>query len=334
MSLGKIAIFSFLGLGSALAFASGCGPASGDSYYCDATGCYQCDGFGCASVPPPTKAPCQSNAVCGADAVCTTDGCAKKCTTDAACPRGEVCQASVCVAPTTTVPPKPRECSQRSDCAANASCVSGQCQACGGALGPCACATKADCTGTDVCVAGSCTPKSATCTFSSECGGSLVCADGQCLAGCDATKPCGAGSQCERGVCKPTAPGGGCSSSAPCPSGNLCVAGSCAPQCTADPQCGAGKYCNQGACVVDTRPQPNCTGDTQCTGDGSGPPRVCLGGFCKYRCTTDQGCRTIDSRIGYCAEDLVCRSAQEAKPECRESSQCPTGKLCIDNSCR
>ena len=89
MSLGKIAIFSFIGLGSALAFASGCGPAGGDSYYCDDKGCYTCDGLGCASVPPPTKAPCQSNAVCGADSVCTTDGCAKKCATDTACPRGD-----------------------------------------------------------------------------------------------------------------------------------------------------------------------------------------------------------------------------------------------------
>jgi len=83
---------------------------------------------------------------------------------------------------------------------------------------------------------------------------------------------------------------------------------------------------------VDTRPQPNCTTDAQCAGGAN--PRVCRDGFCKYTCTDDQGCRTIDSRIGYCAQDKVCRTAQEANPECRTSTQCGQGKLCIDNQCR
>lgn len=335
MSFGKIAFASVFGLGSALAFASGCGPDAGASYYCDSLGCYSCDGYGCSSVPTPSKPSCRSTAACGVDAVCTELGCAQKCTSDAACPQGEVCKGSICIAPTTTTPPKTLECTDKADCATGSTCIAGACKACGGTNGPCPCTAAnaaTQCGTNEACVAGSCTPKTSTCTFSSECPGDKVCADGQCLAGCDATKTCGNGFSCDRGVCKPDAVGPDCSSGAACPSGSICVAGSCAPQCTQDTQCGNGKYCNQGACAVDTRPQPNCTSDAQCGGGAN--PRVCMGGFCKYRCDTDQTCRTIDSRIGYCGQDKVCRTAQEANPECRDSIQCGQGKLCIDNACR
>jgi len=103
--------------------------------------------------------------------------------------------------------------------------------------------------------------------------------------------------------------------------------------CTTDPECGAGKYCNQGACVVDTRPTPNCTSDDQCGGT-SATPKKCLGGFCKFTCNADAYCRTIDTRIGYCAKDNVCRTAAEANASCTSASQCPSGQSCIDNSCR
>jgi hypothetical protein len=104
--------------------------------------------------------------------------------------------------------------------------------------------------------------------------------------------------------------------------------------CDGDAACGAGNYCNQGACVVDTRPKPNCTTDDQC--GGSATPRKCVGGYCKYTCTTTQGdayCRTIDSRIGSCAKDGVCRTAAEANASCTSPDQCASGQSCIDNAC-
>ena len=103
--------------------------------------------------------------------------------------------------------------------------------------------------------------------------------------------------------------------------------------CTGDAECGGGKYCNQGACVVDTRPKPNCTSDTQCGGTAA-TPKKCLGGFCKYTCESDQYCRTIDNRIGYCAKDGVCRTAAEANATCFGPDDCGPGKACIDNTCR
>jgi hypothetical protein len=85
--------------------------------------------------------------------------------------------------------------------------------------------------------------------------------------------------------------------------------------------------------VVDTRPKPNCTSDDQCGSTGA-TPKKCLDGFCKYTCSNDQYCRTIDNRIGYCAKDGVCRSATEAQASCTGPGQCPSGQSCIDNACK
>jgi hypothetical protein len=117
-----------------------------------------------------------------------------------------------------------------------------------------------------------------------------------------------------------------------------CVGGACVQACTADPECGTGKFCDQGACVLDTRPKPNCTDDSQCGGTAA-TPKKCLAGFCKYSCTStdatgDQYCRTIDNRIGFCAKDLVCRTAAEANAQCVATSDCTGGKTCVDNQCR
>jgi hypothetical protein len=103
--------------------------------------------------------------------------------------------------------------------------------------------------------------------------------------------------------------------------------------CTIDQECGPGQFCDQGACVIDTRPKPNCTNDTQCGGT-SATPKKCLDGYCKYTCTSDQYCRTIDGRIGFCAKDGVCRSEAEATAECLKSSDCAGGQSCIDNHCK
>lgn len=97
-----------------------------------------------------------------------------------------------------------------------------------------------------------------------------------------------------------------------------------------DAQCGAGNYCNQGACVLDTRPKPNCSGDSEC----NGAAQHCIGGYCRYSCTSDAQCKTIDARIGYCAMDMVCRTQAEAQPQCTSKSQCAANQDCIGNVCR
>lgn len=323
-----------VGLTSGLAWlaAVACGPSS-ERYYCDAAGCYQCDAYGCSAVAAPTHASCTGNASCPAGSVCTESGCAVQCVDDAACPRGEVCKDGTCSPPGSTSGPV-KECTTKSDCGDGKACVAGACEACGGTNGPCPCETATECASGEQCVAKVCIPKASTCTYSSECGDGKVCADGQCLTGCTDAAPCGAGLTCDKGVCKPAPVQNGCTSDTSCPAeAPQCVAGTCVKACAADPECGEGNYCNQGACVVDTRPKPNCTSDDQCGGSAA-TPKKCLGGFCKYACTTDQYCRTIDSRIGYCAKDGVCRNASEANAQCLSSSDCTGGQSCVDNQCR
>ena len=57
-----------------MASAEGCGP--GDTrYYCDNTGCYNCDGYGCHQVTPPNPTQCTGNAQCAQNQICTDAGC-------------------------------------------------------------------------------------------------------------------------------------------------------------------------------------------------------------------------------------------------------------------
>jgi hypothetical protein len=309
---------------------SGCGPGSETRYYCDATGCFTCDAYGCSNVSAPPPQSCTGNASCPAGSVCTSLGCSFSCQSDATCAKGEICKSGLCMAPGAE-PGTPKECTTKTDCKDGKTCISGSCQACGGTAGPCPCQTAADCDGGKACVAGACTATENACKYSSECGDGKLCADGQCLASCETTT-CGTGFSCDKGVCKPT-PSGACTTDAQCGGATPnCLAGTCGKACAADPECGDGNYCNQGACAVDTRPKPNCTTDAQCGGTAA-TPKKCLGGFCKYTCATDQYCRTIDSRIGYCAKDGVCRDATEANASCVQSSDCG-GKTCIDNQCR
>ena len=317
---------------------AGCGSSNDDRYYCDSAGCYQCDAYGCSSVAAPTHQACTGAASCPPGSVCTASGCTTTCSDGVPCAKGEVCKAGLCAAPAVD-PGVKKDCTTKSDCGDGKACVAGSCEACGGVAGPCPCtAAKAatDCAAGQACIAGSCTSASNTCKFSSECDSGKVCAGGQCLVSCEAT-PCATGFTCDKAVCKPTAVGGsGCATDQQCGGDTpQCVAGACVKACAGDPECGGGKFCDQGACVIDTRPHPNCTDDSQCA--GSGAPRRCLGGFCKYTCTVSQGdayCRTIDNRIGYCAKDLVCRSAAEANAQCLQSSECSDAKVCIDNSCK
>lgn len=312
----------------------GCGPGSDNRYYCDSTGCFECDAYGCTTVHAPERKPCTGGGSCETGSLCTASGCAQSCSNDVPCGKGEVCKGGLCASPSEELGGT-IECTAKADCP-NGTCVAGACRACGGTAGPCPCSTATDCSSPDqICVSGLCTAPTNTCTFSSECGQGKVCADSRCLTSCEAA-PCSNGAQCEKGVCvPPTTPT--CSTDAEC-SGNTprCMAGSCRKACASGSECGTGEFCDQGACIVDTRPKSNCTDDSQCGGTAT-TPKKCMGGFCKFTCTAEQGdayCRTIDNRIGSCAKDLVCRSAAEANAACRATSDCTGGKNCIDNQCR
>jgi len=299
---------------------SGCGPGSESRYYCDDAACYTCDAYGCSTVAPPAPKTCTSNNNCGAGETCTSTGCLKACTDDASCgdKSGLVCKNGYCVAPATKDPGTKVECTTKSDCGDGKTCVQNTCTACGGTAGPCPCTAQTDCTGGLTCVAGSCTSPANVCKYSSDCTDGKICANGQCLTGC-AAAPCGDGFTCTKGVCEPNATGGGGGGTAP-------------KTCDANTPCDAGYFCDQGACVVDTRPAtPNCTDNSQCAGT---PERKCVGGYCKYTCTSDQTCKSIDNRIGYCAKDGVCRTQEEANASCVDASGCTGGQACIDNQCK
>jgi hypothetical protein len=314
---------------------SGCAPGDESRYYCDGTGCFTCDAYGCSQVDPPSHPSCSGNASCEPGQICTATGCRTTCGAETKCPAGETCQNGLCSAPGKDPGPT-KECTTTADCTGGKTCNGGKCESCGGTDGPCPCTTSSDCSGGLTCVAGSCTAPQHACKYSSECADGKVCAEGQCLTSCDSA-PCSDGFTCEKGVCRPT-PGTGtptCTSDAQCtdPAAPNCVSGSCVKSCSGDAECGTGKYCNQGACVVDTRPTPNCTTDDQCGGTAS-TPKKCLSGFCKFTCTSNEYCRTIDNRIGYCAKDGVCRTAAEANASCFAPGDCTGGKTCVDNQCR
>ncbi len=299
------------------AFAPGCGGSNAADYYCDATGCYQCDGFGCSTVTPPTPTPCTKagDTVCTDGTVCTDQGCLLACAQDAVCAKGFTCRSGFCEAPTATTP-KPLVCAVATDCGASGyDCVAGSCVA-----------------------VPACTGVGCTCKYTSECGTGRVCANGACVEACDASTPCATGFNCNAdGVCVRASKAvcGVDANGATCPSGQQCVDGQCAAGCTSGSQClGADgqpdpqQQCLGGACVPNTHPITKCNGNAQCAAN-----QTCLDGFCRYTCTTDNQCKSIDARIGTCAKDGVCRSSAEASAQCTAQADCASGQSCINGQC-
>ncbi len=302
-----------------LVLAEGCGP--GDTrYYCDDTGCYTCDGYGCHNVPPPPTTNCTGNKSCAQNQICTVQGCETQCMADTDCPQGDVCKSGLCTSPTQNT-----------------------------TTNPLVCTTNADCVAGDVCVGtgawAQCVPQSNACSYSSQCPSGDVCADGECLGDCSQGQACAAGTACVKGVCEPTA--SQCTTSAQCSGGLVCAQGECVAQCnpqTTPTTCPTGDYCEQigsnptvGACVPNTAPNPDCGG----TGQMCLSNQTCLDGFCRYTCTysgstqsVSMQCELIDTRIAYCAKDGTCRDQQEANAQCLDASDCTTaGQQCISNQC-
>ena len=129
---------------------TGCGSSNNGSY-CDSTGCYTCDGYGCSSTGTldaggPTF---DAGTHPGADAGTKEDA------------KGDAKPDARSDAKT--------DAGTKPDAKADAKPV------CGGTNGPCACTKTSDCTSGEECVAGACQPASDVCQYSSQCLGSDVC---------------------------------------------------------------------------------------------------------------------------------------------------------------
>jgi hypothetical protein len=140
-------------LGTLGVVAWGCGPGTEARYYCDGTGCFDCDAYGCSPVTSPAHPSCTGNSGCAPGSFCTATGCTSSCSTDANCPKGETCQEGLC-APPGKGPGTKVDCTTKADCGEGKVCNAGVCEACGGTAGPCPCQTSKDCSGGMICVAG------------------------------------------------------------------------------------------------------------------------------------------------------------------------------------
>jgi hypothetical protein len=278
--------------------ATGCCPSKPDASYCDATGCYTCDRNDCSH------------------------GRGRY---------GGAGSGAPSTSPSASTPAKAPVCASNTECGSGRTCRASTCETCGGSAGPCPCAQDAECGGGAICQNRACIPKANVCRFGSDCADGSECRNGACVAACE-TGSCAPGSTCNSGACIPDVTGKACTSDNNCPATTpRCVSERCTEACSSDETCGAGRYCNQGACSPDTRPKSNCESDAQCMG---GPnPQRCVAGLCKYTCSTDTLCRSIDNRIGYCGKDQVCRNAAEAAPACTRQTDCKTNQACVNNTC-
>jgi hypothetical protein len=301
-------------LGLPVTFASqGCGSGSSE-YRCDETGCFECDGYGCDEVLPPTPTPCSKpgDPVCPPGESCTDRGCLPPCKGDADCRRGEVCRGEVCSTPKGTAPVV-RTCTVASECGDGFACIDGKC------------VTSPPCTGA-----------SCTCKYSSDCGLGRICVDGACAKSCDATTPCPDGFSCDvRGTCVAGAPT--CGPTKDCAASEKCFDGHCTASCGVDADC-KGKdgardpslRCVGGACAPNTALVLACGAASECA-----TAQKCVDGFCRYQCATDDECRARDARIGACSlSEGFCRPPGDLLATCTKKADCTGDKSCVDGSCR
>lgn len=312
--------FSLLLLPLSLLFFSGC---AADDYYCDATGCYLCDGLSCRLVDPPGRAQCRGDFECGMDTRCTDLGCTLTCEVDSECARGTVCRDGYCVGVDEPDPvPNPGSCEVTADCMASGlTCVNGVC-----AVDENACLETADCAGSNVCVEGQCRDEVDACRFNFECVDGKVCLDARCVDSCSTVADCGAGESCEGGVCTVAQTTPQCVLNSECTAG-VCVDGRCTSQCTDDSGCPAGDYCQSGVCADDNRAHTFCSSDDECM-----PGHPCRDGVCRTPCADDDECLLFDIQFSICL-DGYCATQNEFTSDCATSEDCDQGERCLDGVC-
>jgi len=219
--------------------------------YCDSTGCYTCDGYGCT----PTG---------GSDASAGTDG------------GVPVSDAGVPTDAGTWQPPPPA-CKYPSDCPDGKSCVNGQCVP--------TCTDPSQCSPGNTCVKGVCQPGPPQCTADKDCPAATPkCAGGRCVSVCTKDSECPTGDYCYQGACIPDTRGTqNCSATdtSKCNASQKCVDGFCKYTCSSDTTCehideriafcGVDKVCR-----TQAEAHPQCTSSTTCA---SG--QLCVNNVCE-----------------------------------------------------
>lgn len=232
MSYVRLVVLGGIILGSF--FQGGCSGCN-EEYYCDETGCYWCDSYGCRPVDPPARADCaHGDYECPPDRpFCTEDGyCVGNCSVDADCPTGLRCISGFCLEPDVVTPPPmhPGYCGGTTACGPGEYCAPSTC----------------------------CLPVGGIdCCASADCAGGLICDEArhECLA-----PPADAGTD-DAGVPPdatsdgPPPPPPACRSNADCVRDYgdhyLCIDGVCKLPCRTDAECGAGCHCVGGFCASE-----------------------------------------------------------------------------------
>jgi len=181
---------------------------------------------------------------------------------------------------------------------------------------------------------GNCHPHpTPVCQFDHQCGLTGRCADGQCQRSCESASDCGTGQVCTGGFCgAPTTSGGQCVFNADCGAGRTCINGTCHANCATDVDCPAqGRdRCVGGICQPNTGPSPQCRASADCVGVHV-TVDDCVDAVCRTPCLSDVDCCVGSSgsvcQMGYCV------TAHEVAPQCRISSDCGAGGMCIDAAC-
>ena len=272
------------------------GPDDGEQswwYFCDPTGCYPCDRYGCdirddscsgrrdcpsdSSCDPSTRS-CRTDAKCQ-DGTCVPGKPVERCTSGSACDDG-LCLDGACGACSgdcgggTT-------CQFNRHCGAGRVCLDGQCTN--------SCTGPRDCGSGQACVGQVCAPRSGTCVKTSECQGDAVCVNNTCLETCTLDGKCGnAADRCSAAI--------------------------------------ASTETSVQVCLPDNASSPECKLNVDCDGE------VCVNGVCRTACEGSEDCVACEDGP-VCAGGGFCMTEAEANPGCRTSRDCTGALVCLDAKC-
>lgn len=281
--------------------------------YCDNTGCYSCDQYGCGLAPgrPPGVA-CASNGECAPGCFCDTD---KKCAEAGFCDRGSDCAKGFtcntarhsCEPGTGPTPmPQPKACKVASDCAPGNECFNTTCKAAPLPAPPC--------------------------VFNRECGEGGQCVDGRCQHGCEDDTSCGTGRLClnKKCVAKPLDMSS-CVSNSQCGAGQSCIDSVCHASCAKDSECQAtnkNDLCVSNICRPDERRVPECKVNSECAAG-----LECVNAQCRTFCYANSDCAQCADNATVCSGSY-CMTAAEAAPQCKLPSDCNGGtQHCVNAAC-